>query len=147
VGVLVRVEMRNPDARRLYLSELRCRFGLDFFGAKAVGKRVFRQLLNGPVKESCLPNDQRWNLRCREHRPAIREYDMAADAENLVCAGREPLCQLNRVLEFVARGHQRCRGHNAALMALDDCAIHAASEAEIVGIYDEPLLSPSLAGC
>ena len=57
------------------------------------------------------------------------------------------LDRLDGVLEFVAVRHQCRRGHNAALMTLRDGAIDAASESEVVGVYNEPLHPPSLAGC
>jgi hypothetical protein len=133
--------MRNRYARGLYLLKLRYGFGLDFFSTEAMAKRLLRQLLDGAVKKSASGREQRGHLSWRQHRPAIGKHDVAADAESL---GSETLSRGDGVLKFVAVRHQCRRGHNAALMTLQDGAIDAASEAEVVGVYNEPLHSPSL---
>ena len=146
VRVLVGVKMRNGDARRLYFLKLRYGLGFDFFGAEAMGKRLFCQLLNGAVKKSGPGHEQRRYLRRRQHRPAIGEHDMAADAERRAGSawGTRRLTDSTASCKFVAVCHQRRRGHNSALMTLQDGAIDAAGQAEVVGVYNEPLHPPSL---
>jgi len=83
-------------------------------------------------REAAIRLDEARGSRGADERPLLREHEMDADGES-----RPALRQRHRVVERGPRRHDRRRGHDAAVVRLDDAAIHGFGDPEIVGIDDE----------
>ena len=86
--------------------------------------------------ECAVGADERCGGRGAEQRPVLRQHEMHADGE------RGPRSrERDGVLERGARRHDRRRGHDAAVVRVDDAAVDGLGDPEVVGVDDQ--LEPS----
>ena len=90
------------------------------------------------VIASCGKSGQSFAIK---NRFAVDQHDVAADGESGGGPG-----QLYRVFKCAPVRHQRGGGDDAASVGFDNGAIHARSEAEIIGVDDQTAHCASLAG-
>ncbi len=131
--VLVGVQMGDGDAGGLELANLRNGFALDLARGDAAAEEVHHE--RGEAGAQASLGRERGEFRRMQLRAAIHEDDMASDAERGLHE-----CGVHRFAEGAARRHQRCGGQHFGRVQLQDGAVHAFRQTEIIGIDDEAAL-------
>ena len=84
------------------------------------------------MKLPCARINQGWNFTRRQHRASIHQDDVAAHAQPGRLKGK-----LNGPAGFGGVCHECRTAQDAALVQLDDCAIHALRQAKIVRVNND----------
>src|ERR1700678_3717030 len=141
--VLVGIDVRDGDARRLNLANLRGCLKFDLFRIQAAdecaGSEGFKPVAEASAARICLRNGG--ELLSIENGLAVDQNNMTAYAETRNCR-----CPTNRIVEGACVRHQRRGAYNSASMSFDDGAIDAVGEAKIIGVDDQAAHRVSLAG-
>ena len=145
VGVLVRVHVGNGDAGRLDLTNLRDGFALDLCGCDAASEEVNHKSVETGTEAAV--GRKRGKFIRMQFRPPIHEDHMAADSERRLFEG----CMYG-IAKGRSRCHECCGGQRLCGIQVEDGAVHAFRQTEIIGIDDEAALcrmrgihAPSLA--
>ena len=78
-------------------------------------------------------------LLCGRARFSVDEHDVTSDPQRWMCAG--PSRRLHR---WPRLGHERGAGQYAGVVQLEDGAVDAGGQAEVVGVHDEAAHRPSV---
>ena len=141
--MFVGVNVRDVNSGRLYLANLGGSFGFDLLWIDPPGEGAGGEGLKAVSKTRCsrVGGGESWNCLRRKHGLAVDEYDVAADTQI-----RDSVCQLHGFGEGGSVGHERGGSYDPIGVCLDDGAIHATGESEIIGIDDQAPHRASLAG-
>ena|ERR1700758_204537 len=137
--MFVRVDVRNHNSSRLNLLNLCPGLTFNLCSIQTPGKGTRSERLE-PVAEFSRTSN------CGEpggvkYWVAVDQYDVAADTQG--GGGFRHLCGL---AEGGTVCHERGRGNDTESVRLDDGAVHACSESEVIRVDDEPPQTASLAG-
>ena len=141
VRVLVRVEMGHLDPCGLQFANLRSRFGFDLIGMNTIAQGESNECGEAAMKVRCAGFHQVRNLVGREQGLSVDQYYVTANSESW-----RGLSQMQGIVECGRIGHHGSGGDDAVGVSLNDGAIHAQSEAEIIRINNEPSQCASVAG-
>ena len=130
VGVLVRVHVGNCDASRLDLTNLRNGFALDLCGFDAAGEEVNHKSVETGAQAAT--GRKRGKFVRVQFRPPIHEDHMTPDSERRLFEG----CMYG-IAKGRPRCHQCCGGQGICGIQVEDGAVHAFRQTEIIGIDDE----------
>jgi hypothetical protein len=128
----VGVDVGEADAARLKELNLGAGLGFDFRVVDAASEKPLGEGAKLRMEAAGRRIRERGELRSGSNGLAIDENDMASDTE----AGGG-FRNLDRLIRTDRARHERGAGEHACLVQLEDGAIDAGSEAEVVGVYDE----------
>ncbi len=130
--MLVRIEMRRPDALASDAIDLRGQLSLDLLERHSASQAGDDERFPRSAKPSIV-FDQAGHAVGREHRRAIDESEMDADAvsEGRAQDAANGLGRRRRV------GEQTGAGDDAPVMGIEDARVHAGGQPKIVGVDDE----------
>ncbi len=134
--VLMAIDVRERDAARLDLAYLGFHFPMDFFRINLLSDGGYGKLLQASPKV--------WRAVCERGQilcqwDAINQYNVASSLEAGLHFG-----QIDRGIRGPGVGHERGRSYNAGSIALNDRAVDARGQAEIICIDNEATHSVSL---
>jgi hypothetical protein len=132
VNVFVGIDVSKAQAARLKETDLSGYFCFDFCGVDATGEEAVNERRHFDSEMSGGGFDKRWDLLGRENWRAADQNNMTADAE-----GRRGQRYMDRVLGCGGTNHQRRAGNDTGPVKLDNGAIDAGGEAEVVSVDDE----------
>ncbi len=132
VGVFVGVDVGDVDAGALKALDLRGGFAGEVVGTDGVAEGGLGEVGEGGAEGFAVCAEEGGDGFGVGEGHAVEKDEMAADAEGGVRAG-----ELDGVVEGGAGGHEGGGGEDAGLMELDDGAVDAGGEAEVVGVDDE----------
>jgi len=130
VGVLVCVQVGNRDASRLDLTNLRDGFALDLCGCDAASEEVNHKSVETGTQAAV--GRKRGKFIRLQFRPPIYEDHMAADSERRLFEGR-----MYGIAKGRRRCHECCGRQRLCGIQVEDGAVHAFRQTEIIGIDDE----------
>src|SRR5437762_191215 len=138
--VLVRVQMRQPDARPLQPRDLRRELALDVVERHAPLQAGDDERLPRRAKPSIVC-DERWNVVGRERGGAVHEREVHADTERRAQAAARDLVFGGRRVREEAGARE-----NAEVVRVENPFVHPDGEPEIVGVHDELALHRFISG-
>ena len=130
MGVLVRVHVGDRDPGRLDVANLCDRFPLDLFRGDAAAEEVNHK--SGETGAQAATGRKRGKFIRMQFRPPIYEDHMAADSERSQFEGR-----MYGIAKGRPRCHECCGGQRLCGIQVEDGAVHAFRQTEIIGIDDE----------
>ena len=131
MGVLVRVDVGDAEARVLQPAELGGGFGGDFDGADAEGEEVADERDEAGAERLAV-GAEGGDLFGGQCRGAVHKEDVAADFELRVGVSGG-----DGIVEEGGCGHEGGGGERVGAVEFGDGAVDAGSEAEVVGVDDE----------
>jgi hypothetical protein len=130
--VFVSVYVSDGDTGMLEALDLSESFTLDLFFADLTTKKGADEVEERGAEGLLIRAEKRWDAYGIGGGRAIGEDNVAADTDGGIGAGES-----GGIIEGGAGGHERGGGKGSAAVKLDDGAIDAGGEAEVVCVDDE----------
>jgi len=136
VCVLVRIQVRDRNSRRLQLADLGRRLSFNLIRSQTTQQGESGEPRDAFAKarsSGAAAIEERARCSVSDEGSAIHQHDVAAHSQS-----RPRARQFNCFVEGLPVGHQCRRTYNTAFVRLHDGAIHSCSQSKIVSIDDEP---------